>query len=44
MVVGKREAEAHTAAVRLRSGEDLGARPLEEIAERIAAETAERIR
>jgi len=44
LVVGKREAEAHTAAVRLRSGEDLGARPLEEIAERIAAETAERIR
>jgi threonyl-tRNA synthetase len=43
LVVGKREAENHTAAVRLRSGEDLGPRPLEEIAERIATEAAERI-
>jgi threonyl-tRNA synthetase len=43
LVVGKREMENHTAAVRLRTGEDLGPRSLEEIAERIATETAERI-
>jgi threonyl-tRNA synthetase len=32
LVVGKREAEAETVAVRLRTGEDLGAMPVEEFA------------
>ena len=43
LVVGKREVENHTASVRQRSGDDLGALSIEEIVERIATETAERI-
>ena len=35
LVVGAREQEAGAAAVRLRSGEDLGALPVAAIAERI---------
>ncbi len=42
LVVGDREAAAGAAAVRLRSGENLGAMPVADIAARIAAETAER--
>ena len=42
LVVGDREAAAGAAAVRLRSGENLGAIPVPDIAARIAAETAER--
>ena len=42
LVVGDREAAAGAAAVRLRSGENLGAIPVADIAARIAAETAER--
>jgi len=42
LVVGDREAEAGAAAVRLRSGEDLGATPIDEIVERITAEVAAR--
>jgi len=42
LVVGDREAEANAAAVRLRSGEDLKARPIEEIIERMRKEAAER--
>ena len=38
LIVGDREAEAEAAAVRLRSGEDLGAMPVAEVASRIAAE------
>ena len=44
LVVGDREAEAGGAAVRLRSGEDLGVAPLAEIAARIAGEAARRER
>jgi threonyl-tRNA synthetase len=40
LVVGDREAKAGAAAVRLRSGEDLGATPLNEIVERITGEVA----
>ena len=42
LVVGDREAAAGAAAVRLRSGENLGAIPVADIAARIAAEAAER--
>ena len=42
LVVGDKEAEAGGAAVRLRSGEDLGLTPLQEVAARIAAEAARR--
>ena len=42
LVVGDREAAADTAAVRLRSGENLGATPLTDIADRIAQEASER--
>ena len=42
LVVGDKEAEAGGAAVRLRSGEDLGIAPLSEIAARIAGEAARR--
>ena len=42
LVVGDREAEARTAAVRLRSGEDLGARPLAEVIGRMQREVAEK--
>jgi threonyl-tRNA synthetase len=37
LVVGDREAQAKAAAVRLRSGEDLGAMPVEEVRSRILA-------
>jgi len=42
LVVGDREAEANAAAVRLRSGEDLKARPVEEIVHRMSQEVSER--
>ncbi len=42
LVVGDREADAQGAAVRLRSGENLGTLPLAEIGERIAREDRER--
>lgn len=42
LVVGDREAGDGTAAVRLRSGENLGAIPVKKVAERIAQETASR--
>ena len=38
LVVGDREAEAEAAAVRLRSGENLGAVPVSQVIERIASE------
>ena len=38
LVVGDREADAGAAAVRLRSGEDLGATPIDEIITRITGE------
>ncbi len=38
LVVGKREEDANTVAVRLRSGEDLGAIPLADFVDRIKAE------
>ena len=44
LVVGDKEAEAGGAAVRLRSGEDLGLAPLAQIAARIAGEAARRER
>ena len=44
LVVGDKEAGAGGAAVRLRSGEDLGLAPLSEIAARIAGEAARRER
>ena len=40
LVVGDREAEADAAAVRLRSGEDLGAMPVADVVARIAEEAA----
>jgi threonyl-tRNA synthetase len=43
LVAGAKEAEAGTIAVRLRSGEDLGAQPLEETVARIARQAAERL-
>ncbi|HEB99477.1 MAG TPA: threonine--tRNA ligase, partial [Thiotrichales bacterium] len=42
LVVGDREAEAGTVAVRTRGGEDLGVMPLAELAERLTAEIASR--
>ncbi len=42
LVVGDREAEAKAAAVRLRSGEDLKARPVAEITARMKEEVAQR--
>ncbi len=39
LIVGDREVQAGGAAVRLRSGEDLGTVPLDEIASRLAAES-----
>ena len=42
LVAGDREAEAEAAAVRLRSGEDLGAMKLPELIARMRAEVAER--
>jgi len=42
LVVGDREAEAEAAAVRLRSGEDLGAMKLDELTARMRAEVEER--
>ena len=42
LVIGDREIEAGAAAVRLRSGEDLGAVPVDEIVARITAEVAEK--
>ena len=42
LIVGDREAEADSAAVRLRSGEDLGAVPLHEVETRIMEEIEER--
>ena len=42
LVVGDREADADAAAVRLRSGENLGALPVAEVIERIAQEAAAR--
>ena len=40
LVAGDREAEAEAAAVRLRSGEDLKARPITDVIERMQAEVA----
>jgi threonyl-tRNA synthetase len=42
LVVGDREADAQAAAVRLRTGENLGALPVAEIVERIKREDRER--
>ena len=42
LVIGDREIEAGAAAVRLRSGDDLGAVPVDEIVARITAEVAEK--
>ena len=42
LVVGDREAEAGAAAVRLRSGEDLGAMKLDELIARMQAEVEEK--
>ncbi|MCZ8132950.1 MAG: threonine--tRNA ligase [Steroidobacteraceae bacterium] len=42
LVAGDREAESHSLAVRTRSGKDLGAMPLEEVARRIASDAASR--
>ncbi len=43
LVVGDREAEAHAAAVRLRSGEDLKALPIAEVMARMADELARKV-
>jgi threonyl-tRNA synthetase len=43
LVVGDREAEANAAAVRLRSGEDLKARPMTEIIARMKEEVSQRV-
>ncbi|HKK14712.1 MAG TPA: threonine--tRNA ligase [Gammaproteobacteria bacterium] len=40
LVIGDREAQSGTVAVRTRSGKDLGAMPTDELAERLAAEIA----
>ncbi|PWG61101.1 threonine--tRNA ligase [Sediminicurvatus halobius] len=40
LVVGERERESHTVAVRTRSGEDLGAMPVAEFRERLASDVA----
>ncbi|MFB3053012.1 MAG: His/Gly/Thr/Pro-type tRNA ligase C-terminal domain-containing protein, partial [Dehalococcoidia bacterium] len=42
LVVGDREKEAEAAAVRLRSGDDLGAMKLDELIARMQAEVEER--
>jgi len=42
IVIGDREVENRTVAVRTRSGEDLGTMPLEEVAERLTNEIASR--
>jgi threonyl-tRNA synthetase len=42
LVVGDREAEANAVAVRLRSGEDLKARPVDEIVHRMSQEVSQR--
>ena len=42
LIVGDREIEADGAAVRLRSGEDLGTVPLSEIVDRISEEVSSR--
>ena len=42
LIVGDREAESDAASVRLRSGEDLGALPVADIAARIVGETEKR--
>jgi threonyl-tRNA synthetase len=42
LVLGDREKEAGTAAVRLRTGEDLGAMKLEEVIARMRAEVGDR--
>jgi threonyl-tRNA synthetase len=42
LVVGDRETEANAAAVRLRSGEDLKARPVEEVIRRMTEEVSQR--
>ena len=42
LVVGDREADAGAAAVRLRSGENLGALPLPDVIDRITKEDRER--
>ena len=42
LIVGDREAESDAAAVRLRSGEDLGALPVDDIVARIVGETERR--
>jgi threonyl-tRNA synthetase len=42
LVVGGREEEAGTVAVRLRTGEDLGSMPLDEVIGRIKGQTAQR--
>jgi threonyl-tRNA synthetase len=44
LVIGAREAEAETVALRLRTGEDLGALPLQEVSERIGRLAATRSR
>jgi threonyl-tRNA synthetase len=44
LVVGEREAESETVSVRPRTGDDLGALPVPEVAERIAALSASRSR
>ena len=41
LIVGDREADANAAAVRLRSGEDLGALPVADVMARISAEAAQ---
>jgi len=43
LVVGDREAEANAAAIRLRSGEDLKARPITEIIARMKEEVSQRV-
>ena len=42
LVVGDREADANAAAVRLRTGENLGAQPVADVTARIAQETSDR--
>jgi len=43
LIVGKREEESNTVAVRLRSGEDLGATPLESFMERAKSEIEQKL-
>ena len=42
LIIGDKEMEAGAAAVRLRSGEDLGAMPVEQLKERMVREVQER--